>query len=442
LRSSAILLGMKLYNTLSKKVVDFKPLNPPVVTLYTCGPTVYDYTHIGHMRTYTNNDVLRRTLAYIGYQVKHVMNITDVGHLSGDDDSGADKMEKGAKKSGRTVWEVAQFYTDYYFETTDALNILRPDIICPATKHIKDMIALIEKLEKAGLTYDTEEAIYFDISKFKDYGKLSGQKLSEKLTGARKEVHIDPGKKHPADFSLWFKRIGRFADHAMHWPSPWGEGFPGWHIECSAMSMKYLGETIDIHTGGVDHITGHHENEIAQTEGATGKQFVRFWFHNNFLMVNDQKMSKSLDNFYTIDDLKKKKIAPLSIRYLFLQSHYRQILNFTWDSVKSAQEGYFRMKEIISALKENAEETDMDKLGTKAKEFAKSFTEAITNDLETTKAMAVVWEMLKSSLSSQEKLTLIYDFDRVMGLNLKNVKTETIPDEILYLAENRLKAKI
>ncbi|MGB9883653.1 MAG: cysteine--tRNA ligase, partial [Microgenomates group bacterium] len=341
---------MKLYNTLTRKIEDFQPINPPIVTFYSCGPTVYDYTHIGHMRTYTNNDVLKRALKYLGFQVKHVMNTTDVGHLTGDDDNGEDKLEKGAKKSGKTVWEVADFYTDYFFKTIEALNIRRPDIVCPATKHISQMIEMIKKLEAKGYTYKTKEALYFDVSKFKNYGKLSGQKLEEKIQKAREEVHIDPDKKHPADFALWFFRVGRFADHTMHWDSPWGDGFPGWHIECSAMSTYYLGQPIDIHAGGVDHIPIHHENEIAQAEAANEKPFVRFWFHNNFLMVDNQKMSKSLGNFYTIDDLRKNNIEPLAIRYLFLQTHYRQVMNFTWQSAKASQNALYNLRQNIIDL--------------------------------------------------------------------------------------------
>ncbi|PJC82935.1 cysteine--tRNA ligase, partial [Candidatus Roizmanbacteria bacterium CG_4_8_14_3_um_filter_35_14] len=432
----------KLYNTLSRKIEEFKPLNPPNVSLYTCGPTVYDYTHIGHMRTYVNNDILKRTLIFLGYKVKHVMNITDVGHLTGDDDWGEDKLEKGAKKTGKTVWEVAKFYTDFYFQTTDALNILRPDIICKATDHIKKMLQLINQLEKKGFTYKTKEAVYFDTSKFVSYGKLSGQKLEEKLKGARDDVYLDPGKKNPTDFALWFFRVGRFKDHTMHWDSPWSDGFPGWHIECSAMSMKYLGETIDIHTGGVDHIPLHHENEIAQSEGATGKPFVRFWFHNNFLMVNNQKMSKSLNNFYTVDDLKKHEIEPLAIRYLFLQSHYRQILNFTWQSAKAAQEGLNKLRNIIIDLKKNNSLTrqSVNSL-TKSTSFRESFIKRLENDLQTSEAIAVMWKMLRSDLSHKQKLELFFNFDQVLGLKLDEVKEKKIPKEIIKLAEERLQAR-
>lgn len=375
---------MKLYNTLSRSTEDFAPLNPPKVTFYSCGPTVYDYTHIGHIRTYINGDVLKRALTYLGFQVNHVMNITDVGHLTGDDDEGEDKLEKGAQKTGKTVWEVAQFYTDFFNETMQQVNVLPATTTSKATEHIQEMIELIKQLEEKGFTYVTDEAVYFDVSKFPTYGKLSGQKLEEKMKGAREDVHVDTQKKNPADFALWFKRVGRFADHTMHWESPWGDGFPGWHIECSAMSMKYLGETIDIHSGGIDHIPVHHENEIAQSEAATGKQFVRFWVHQNFLQVHGEKMSKSLGNFYTIDDVKKQGIDPLSLRLLFLQTHYRQPMNFTWESAKAADEAYKKLKEYVLAFRSQTNRTALseEKLD-KVNEYRQRFQDALANDLQT-----------------------------------------------------------
>ncbi len=433
---------MQLYNSLSQKIEKFEPLNHPVVTFYSCGPTVYDYTHIGHMRTYVNNDSLKRTLLYLGYQVKHVMNITDVGHLTGDDDSGEDKLEKGAEKSGKTVWEIASFYTDFFLKTIKALNILPADYLVKATDHIKDMIFLIQKLEEKGFTYETEEAVYFDITKFKEYGKLSGQKLEEKKQGTRKDVIIDPQKKNPADFALWFKRVGRFANHTMHWNSPWGEGFPGWHIECSAMSMKYLGETIDIHSGGIDHVAVHHENEIAQSECATGKKFVRFWFHNEFLLVEGQKMSKSLNNFYTLDELDKNKIESLALRFLFLQTHYRQQINFTWESARASQGAYDKLKNSVISLHDQTQRTELseEKLN-QIDEFRQKFTDAITNDLQMPQAVAVMWEMLKSNIPSIDKLDLLFDFDKVFGLKLSEAEEEKIPEEIIKLANERLEAR-
>lgn len=430
---------MYLYNTLTRKIEKFKPLNPPLVTFYTCGPTVYDYTHLGHMRTYVNNDLLKRTLIYLGYKVKHVMNITDVGHLTGDDDQGEDKLEKGAKREKKSVWEIAKFYTDYFFYTIDQLNIIRPEIICKATDHIKEMINLIKILEKKGFVYETNEAVYFNTKKFKNYGILNPQKDKEKRKGAREEVYVDPNKKNPADFALWFKRVGRFANHTMHWDSPWGDGFPGWHIECSAMSMKYLGETIDIHAGGIDHIPIHHTNEIAQSEAATSKQFVRFWFHNNFLLVEGKKMSKSLENFYTIDDIKKKKIEPLAIRYLFLQTHYRKSLNFTWQSAISSQLAYNELKEKVLFYKNNlSQKLNLEKI----KSYQDKFKTLISNDLQIPKALAFVWEIIhEKKLNFKEKYRLILDFDKVLGLNLKNIKKETIPKEIINLAKQRDKAR-
>lgn len=432
---------MRLYNTLTRKIEEFKPLDPPHVSYYACGPTVYDYAHIGHMRTYVNNDLLRRVLTYLGYQVKHVMNITDVGHLT-DEDRGEDKFEKSAKKHQKTVWQVTKFFTDYFFATMDELNIARPDITAKATDHIEEMINLVKTLAKKGLTYQTDEAVYFDTTKFDDYGKLAGQALEEKLVGAREDVYVDPKKKNPTDFVLWFKRAGRFAGHTMHWPSPWGDGFPGWHIECSAMSMKYLGKTIDIHAGGVDHISVHHTNEIAQSEASTGKPFVRYWFHNEHLLVEGKKMSKSLGNYYTIDDIKEAGVEPMGIRYLFLQSHYRQQMNFTWDSAKAAQEGYKKIKEAVLTLKEQSQPipSSYNKLN-KIDVFRRQFNHALRSDLNLPKAVSIFWQVIKSSLSSTDKLALVLDFDQVLGLDLTKVKEEKIPANVIKLAEERKKAR-
>lgn len=435
---------MNLYNTASKKIEEFKPLNPPVVSFYTCGPTVYDYTHIGHLRTFVNNDVLKRTLDFLGYKVKHIMNVTDVGHLTGDSDEGEDKMEKGAVKKATTVWDLARVYTDYFIYSIDEMNIIRPEVLSNATAHIPEFIEMIKKLEEKGFTYQTDEAVYFDIKKFPNYGKLSGQKLEDKKTAAREEVNVDASKKNPADFALWFKAVGRFKDHAMRWESPWGVGFPGWHIECSAMCMKYLGETIDIHTGGVDHIAVHHENEIAQSEATTGKQFVRYWFHNDFLLVDGQKMSKSLGNFYTIDDIKKRGIHPLSLRLLFLQTNYRQIMNFTWEALSSAQSAYVRLQKIVAELKEKSGQGDTkEEYSNEAKKLKASFTDAISNNLQTPQAMAILWEIAKSNLTDKEKLRLILEIDEVLGLNLKSAKPiiVVIPEEIKKLAQEREDAR-
>lgn len=429
---------MRLYNTASRKIEEIMPLDPPTITFYACGPTVYDYTHIGHIRTYLNEDILKRTLTRFGYKVKHVMNITDVGHLTGDDDSGEDKLEKGAQKAGQTVLEVAKFYTDFFTHTTKALGISNSDILCKATEHVPSMIKLIEQLKQKGFTYQTHEAIYFDTSKFKGYGSLSGQNLGDKLQKARKEVHIDSEKKNPTDFALWFFRVDRFKDHTMHWESPWGDGFPGWHIECSAMSMQYLGETLDIHAGGIDHIPVHHENEIAQSEAATGRPFVRHWFHNNFLTVDGAKMSKSLNNFYTIEDVKKRGIDPLAMRLLFLQTHYRAEANFTWEALEGAAAAYNKLKSVVTALKTQTDRSVLsaEKLS-QTDNFRTRFDAALASDLQTAQAIAVVWEVVKSNIPSQDKLDLLYSFDEVLGLNLIGISPEEIPASITQLGQKR-----
>ena len=433
---------MRLYNTASKSIEEFKPLNPPLVTFYSCGPTVYDYTHIGHLRSYINTDILKRTLLHEGFQVKHIMNITDVGHLTGDDDSGEDKLEKGARESEKTVWDIASFYTDFFYKSVKQVNILPPLKYVRATEHIQEMIDLVKKIEENGYTYQTDEALYFDTGKFEDYGKFSGQKLEDKLQQAREEVHIDKKKKNPQDFALWFKRVGRFKDHTMHWESPWGDGFPGWHIECSAMSMKYLGDVIDIHSGGTDHIPVHHENEIAQSKAAAGKDFVRFWFHNEFLLVDGKKMSKSLKNFYILDDVKEKNIEPLALRYLYLQTHYRQQMNFTWEAANAAQNAYGKLKEYVVDLKKkrHTDPISEEKLNNH-EQFKKSFYDAMSNDMQTPQALSVLWEMLKSDIPKNLKLELILDFDNILGLSLGSVLPEPIPNQVMNLAKERLEAR-
>ena len=429
---------MKLFNTLSRTIEDFEPLNAPKVTFYSCGPTVYDFTHIGHLRTFVNNDILKRVLIYAGYHVKHVMNITDVGHLTGDDDTGEDKLEKGAKLQKKTVWEIAEFYTRQFNKSLTEINISPADILCKATDHITDMINLIQRLQNKGVTYETDQAIYFDITKSANYGRLSGQKLSEKNIGSRDEVYADPDKKNSADFALWFKRLGRFKNHTMHWDSPWGPGFPGWHIECSAMSMKYLGDTIDIHSGGIDHIAVHHENEIAQSETATGKLFVRLWFHNAFLLVDGEKMSKSKKNFYTLDDLKKKDYDPLALRYLYLLTHYQKPLNFTWEAITAAQNALFSLRNLVLTLKQGVNRHNLypEKLK-KTLDYQKRFDEALFENLQLPQALAVIFEALKSNIPSSDKLDLVYNLDQITGLALYHVEPDVIPQQVTKLAEKR-----
>jgi cysteinyl-tRNA synthetase len=413
-------MDLYLYNSLTKQKELFTPIDSGEVKLYTCGPTVYDYAHIGHGRKYLMDDILRRTLEYNGFKVNHVQNVTDVGHLVSDADDGEDKLEKGAKKQGKTVWEVAEFFTKSFYESMDALNFLRPTTICKATDHIKEQIELIEKLFKNGYAYDTVEAVYFDTSRFEDYGKMFGQKIEDKKLGVRSEVKTDENKKNNADFALWFKRVGKFVDHTMHWESPWGDGFPGWHIECSAMSMKYLGEQMDIHTGGEDHLSIHHPNEIAQSEGATGKKpFSKFWMHNAFLTVDGTKMSKSLGNFYTISDVVEKGFDPIALRYLFLGAHYKKPMNFTWQSLESASKGLKRLQSTVNSLRSTDRTTLSEEKNEKIEEFRIKFNEAINDDLNTSKAMAVMFDMLKSNIPSEDKYDLATSFDEVLGLGLK-----------------------
>jgi len=435
----------KLYltNTLTRRKEEFTPLNPPSVGLYTCGMTVYSYSHIGHGRKYVVDDVLKRTLTSFGYRVEHVQNVTDVGHLSSDADSGEDKMEKGAKKTGKTVWDVAKFFTDNFYTSMDKLNIIRPDVVCKATDHIKEQIELVSRILQNGYAYDTPEAVYFDVEKFKGYGEIFGQKLEDKKVAVRDEVKSGEHKKHPMDFALWFKRTGRFANHTMHWDSPWGDGFPGWHIECSAMSMKYLGEQFDIHTGGEDHISIHHPNEIAQAEAATGKHpFVKYWLHSAFLTVDGKKMSKSLDNFYTVDDVVKKGFDPISLRYFYLTAHYRKPLNFTWDALKASQNSLVRLREKVLSLKDGQRKTLSNEKLIKIDEYRESFMAAVGDDLNTPQALSVVWEVLASNIPGVDKYDLITSFDEVLGLTLTKSKTAfKTPKAVLDLVDKREKLR-
>jgi cysteinyl-tRNA synthetase len=437
---------MKIFNSLTKKQEEFKPINPPSVGMYTCGPTVYLSAHIGHGRKYVNDDILKRTLQYLGYEVNHVMNITDVGHLVSDGDEGEDKLEKGARQTGKTVWEVAEFFTNQFFESMDKLNIERANVIPKATEHIKEQIEMIEELIKKGFAYETDEAVYFDVAKFKDYGKLFGQKLEEKEVAVRDEIKTGDYKKNPFDFVLWFKRVGHFKDHVMHWPSPWGEGFPGWHIECSAMSIKYLGEQFDIHTGGIDHLPIHHPNEIAQSESATGeKPFVRIWVHNEFLNVDGKKMSKSLGNVYSVSDIEEKGYDPLDLRYFYLTANYKKPLNFTFEALNAAKTS---REKLVSLMKEWAREfrgKENINFGIDD-EFKKRFTQALEDDINTPEALAILWEVTKADLDNSLKFATILDFDRVLGLKLEDILEQPeseieVSKEMQDILDERQKAR-
>ena len=450
---------LTLFNTLSRKKELFKPANKNEVTLYTCGPTVYHHSHIGNMRTFLFEDVLKRVLKANGYSVKHVMNITDVGHLTSDADEGEDKIEKGARREGKTAWEVAEFYTKAVKENFKDLNIIEPDVWSKVTDHIQEQIDWIKKLEEKGFTYQTSDGVYYETSKFAGYGKLGKQKLDELKEGARVEKNEE--KKNPTDFALWkFSPADKQRD--MEWESPWGKGFPGWHLECSVMAQKYLGETLDIHCGGIDLIPIHHTNEIAQAEAVTGKPFVRFWLHGEFVVINpyvgtvvmcascgekntvedqdlkkeggfekkcgkcgkaitaDIKMSKSDDNFTTLLTVKEKKFNPLAFRYLTFTAHYRMKLNFSWKALQAAQNALDNVYSLVANLGE-------PKVG--CAEFEERFQEALNDDLNMPKALAILWELLKSDYPPEAKKASILKFDEILGLDLKNAKSVIIPDD-------------
>jgi len=427
---------MRLYNTLTRQKEEFVPLEDNRVRMYSCGPTVYNYAHIGNLRTYVFMDILRRTLKYNGYELYNAMNITDVGHLVSDEDEGEDKMVKGAREQKKTPWEIAEYYTAAFMRDIAALNIEKPEVIPKATEHIKEMIEFVEGLLEKGYAYETSDGIYFDISKFKDYGKLSRLNLEEQMAGARVEVNDE--KRHPADFALWKKAP---KEHIMQWESPWGMGYPGWHIECSAMSRKYLGDTFDIHTGGVDHIPVHHENEIAQSEALLGKPAVRYWLHGEFMMVNNGKMSKSLGNTYTISDLKEKGYNPLAFRYMCLNAHYRNKLNFTWDVMQASQVSYDRFIEGALQHKEGTAVIPKDVLTS----FLTEFEEAINDDLNIPKALGVAWNMVRYPEKSKDIYELLLKMDSVFGLGIEDAgKKDAEPEldsEIEQLIEERQQAR-
>ncbi len=431
---------MRVYNTLTKKKEEFKPIVSGKVGLYCCGPTVYHYAHIGNLRAYIFNDILRRVLERKGLIVEHVMNITDVGHLTSDSDEGEDKMAKGAEREGKTVWEIAKFYEEEFFKDTKSLNILKPTVVCKATDHIKDMITLIVYIEKNGYTYESGGNIYFDTSKFDNYYELAGHKPDESEMRAR--VDEDSAKKNKADFVLWFTR-SKFGNQDMQWDSPWGRGFPGWHLECSAMSMKYLGEQFDIHCGGVDHIPIHHTNEIAQAEGATGKRpWVKYWMHNEFLVMDKGKMSKSSGDFLRMQSILDKGYDPLAYRYFCLGAHYRQQLMFSWEGLDGAANTLKRLREKMMMLKE--ETPEWNDITDKDHEYQQQFSKALEDDLNTAGALAVMWSVLRDEeLGSQEQLELLMDFDNVFGLGFADWEREKIKvsDEVQGILDERAKAR-
>lgn len=410
---------MQLYNTLSRSLEPFQPIHGKAVGLYTCGPTVYNYAHIGNLRTYIFEDILRRVLQYNGYAVNHVMNITDVGHLTSDADSGEDKMETGATREQKSVWEIAQYYTEAFFRDTKALNLLEPHIVCRATDHIKEQIDLILKLQANQLAYQTSDGIYFDTARLPDYGKLAKLDIAGLEAGSRVEMGE---KKHPTDFALW-KFSPQDSKRQMEWNSPWGVGFPGWHIECSAMSLKYLGDHFDIHCGGIDHIPVHHTNEIAQNEGALGHTTVNYWLHGEFLLTNDDRMGKSKGNFLTLQLLKDKGYDPIAYRYFCLNAHYRSKLNFTFEALTGAQQALDNLRRQVQHW---GKPTEVDTLA------MEQFTTAINDDLNMPKALAVLWTMVRSEMDSGKKLATVLEMDLILGLHLNQTPAE-IPPEIMEL---------
>jgi cysteinyl-tRNA synthetase len=409
--------------------------------MYGCGPTVYNYAHIGNLRTYVFEDVLRRVLEYAGYEVCHVMNITDVGHLTDDADAGEDKMEKSARETGRSVWDIAEMYTGAFFHDTDRLNVRRPAFVCKATEPIPEMIALVSRLEERGFTYEAGGNIYFSIDKFPDYGRLALLDTRDLRAGAR--VEVDANKRNPHDFVLWFTK-SKFGNQSMVWDSPWGRGYPGWHLECSAMSMKYLGERFDIHCGGIDHIPVHHTNEIAQSEAATGKKpWVKYWLHGEFLVMDRGRMSKSKGGFLTLDRLIEEGFGPLDYRYFCLGGHYRSQLKFSFDGLASAASARANLMERLSRLVLAGGEPAPESLSGAAADFIKAFEEDIADDLNMPRALAQLWTMVKhQGIPDGEKLAAARRMDEVLGLDLLCARGEEALDaEIEGLIRQRLEAR-
>lgn len=437
-----------LYNTMGRQKQEFIPLRNRSVGLYSCGPTVYHFVHLGNFRAYIFVDVLRRVLERRKYSVKHVMNITDVGHLLQDQDHTKDKIEEAAKKENKSPQEIAEFYTNAFFDDSEKLHLLKHSVVCKATDHIQDMIRLIQKLEKKGFTYITDNGVYFSVEKFQNYGKLSNQSLEE-IRGVRETVQRDSDKKHPADFRLW--QLNQ-SSHILQWDSPWGKGYPGWHIECSAMSMKYLGESFDIHTGGMDHIAIHHQNEIAQSEAATGKKYAQFWLHNAFMLFDKNKMSKSLQNIYTLRDIVERGFDPLSFRYLVLMTHYRSEMNFTFDSLTGAQKSLEKWDALIQRLLKWTGNNSVLNVKEKLFESKEKIESFLDDDLNTPMVLAELSKLfhdvnvwLDEERLNKSDVKKIIDFlksvDQVLSVFDFSVFSFTIPANVIDLAEEREKAR-
>ena len=435
-------MKLTFYNTLTRKKEEFHSIDEKRVRMYSCGPTVYSYAHIGNFRTYIFMDTLRRVLKYNGYELKHVMNITDVGHLESDADEGEDKMEKAARKEKKDPYEIANFYTKIFLKDMEKLNIDKPEIITKATENISQMIDYVKEIIKNGYAYETSKGIYFDISKLDKYPVLSNRKLDDQIAGAR--VDVDPEKKNPYDFALWIKAP---ENHIMKWESPWGLSYPGWHLECSTMGRRFLGEEFDIHTGGVDHIPTHHENEIAQSKGATGKIPAHVWMHCEYLQVDGGKMSKSLGNTYTISQLQEKGISPLAFKLFCFTAHYRNKLNFTFEGAYGAQNALERLYDSYVKNVNGADDVEEDVI----KEYEEKFLSYINDDMNMPGAMSVVWDIARNTKKSAKFANLLLKFDEVLGLDMKNAEkylvkfkqndSEELPAEIKKLVEERKNAR-
>ena len=435
-------MKLTFYNTLTRKKEEFHSIDENRVRMYSCGPTVYSYAHIGNFRTYIFMDTLRRVLKYNGYELKHVMNITDVGHLESDADEGEDKMEKAARKEKKDPYEIANFYTEIFLKDMGKLNIDKPEIITKATENISQMIDYVKEIIKNGYAYETSKGIYFDISKLDKYPVLSNRKLDDQIAGAR--VDVDPEKKNPYDFALWIKAP---ENHIMKWESPWGLSYPGWHLECSTMGRRFLGEEFDIHTGGVDHIPTHHENEIAQSKGATGKIPAHVWMHCEYLQVDGGKMSKSLGNTYTISQLQEKGISPLAFKLFCFTAHYRNKLNFTFEGAYGAQKALERLYDSYIKNANGVDDVDENTI----KEYDERFLAYINDDMNMPGAMSVVWDIARNTKKSTKFADLLLKFDEVLGLDMKNAEkylvkfkqndSEELPAEIKKLVEERKNAR-
>lgn len=425
-------MALKIYNTLTRKKEEFIPINSKEVRIYTCGPTVYYFAHIGNLRAYLFMDNLRRVLKYNGYQLKHAMNITDVGHLVSDADEGEDKMLKASKRENKNPFEIADFYMKAFMKDIKRLNIDIPEIICRATEHISVMEEYLKQIIKNGYTYETKDTIYFDTSKLDKYGILSNRNVEEQKAGAR--VEFDSEKKNPTDFALWIKAP---KEHLMQWDSFWGKCYPGWHLECSAMSEKYLGEVFDIHTGGMDHISIHHENEIAQAKGYCGKIPAHYWMHVDFLQVNGGKMSKSLNNLYTLDDLQKRGYLPEVYRMFNFSSHYKKPINFTFEAMEAAKVSLNRLREGYIRHINGNDEVDEEEI----KQFELAFLNAINDDLNMPLALSTVWDVVRYEKKSPKLAELLKKFDSVLGIDIEKNEEIELPEEVKKLVEERKKAR-